>query len=49
MNEEIYRELINIRNKIKFSSKDLKDNSILISNLEKKITLFHAESVVKNY
>ena len=39
--EEIYRELINIRDKIN-SSKDLKDNSILINILEKKITLFHA-------
>ena len=39
--EGIYLELVNIRNKIN-SSKDLEVNSILISELEKKITLFHA-------
>ena len=40
--EELYRELINIRDKIK-SLKDLKENKILISKLERKITLFHVE------
>ena len=39
--EEIYKELINIREKIN-SSKDLKSNSILINTIERKITLFHA-------
>ena len=39
--EEIYRELVNIRNKIN-SSNDLEVNSIILSELEKKITLFHA-------
>tara|TARA_B110000261_G_scaffold117522_1_gene131167 strand:+ start:760 stop:1887 length:1128 start_codon:yes stop_codon:yes gene_type:complete len=41
-NEEIYRELINIRGKIN-SSKNLKENSIAIKTLERKITLFHAK------
>tara|TARA_B110000305_G_scaffold182174_1_gene202192 strand:- start:222 stop:1349 length:1128 start_codon:yes stop_codon:yes gene_type:complete len=41
-NEEIFRELTNIRDKIN-SSKDLGENSILISFLEKKITLFHSK------
>ena len=40
--EEFYRNLINIRNKIK-SSKDLKNNSIIINSLEREITLFHAK------
>jgi anhydro-N-acetylmuramic acid kinase len=40
--EQIYRELINIRGKIN-SSKDLVINSILLNNLERKITLFHAK------
>ena len=40
--EEIYRELIDIRGKIN-SSKNLKENSIEISTLERKITLFHAK------
>jgi len=40
--EEIYRELINIRDKIN-SLKNLIENSILISALEKKITLFHGK------
>ena len=39
--EEIYRELVNIRNKIN-SSDDLEINSIKLSELERKITLFHA-------
>ena len=40
--EEIYRELINIRDKVN-SSKDLKENSNWINILERKITLFHAK------
>ena len=40
--EEIYRELINIRGKIN-SSKNLTENSIAINTLERKITLFHAK------
>jgi anhydro-N-acetylmuramic acid kinase len=40
--EEIYGELIHIRNKIN-SSKDLEENSIEINTLERKITLFHAQ------
>jgi len=40
--EEIYRELINIRDIIN-SSKNLKENSNLINTLERKITLFHAK------
>jgi len=39
--EEIYRELVDIRNKIN-SSEDLEVNSIILSELERKITLFHA-------
>ena len=39
--EEIYRELVNIRNKIN-SPSDLEINSIILSELERKITLFHA-------
>jgi len=48
--EELYVELIDIRNKID-SSEDLKANSILLSNIEKKITLFHASAckqIIKN-
>jgi len=40
--EEIYQELINIRKKIN-SSKNLKENSISINILERKITLFNAK------
>jgi len=40
--EEIYRELIDIRSKIN-SSKNLKENSRIISILERKITLFHTK------
>ena len=50
-NEEIYRELVNVRNKIN-SSTDLKVNSILLSNLEKKITLFHSsicKKIIEDY
>jgi anhydro-N-acetylmuramic acid kinase len=39
--EEIYEELVDIRNKIN-SFKDLETNSIAITNIERKITLFHA-------
>jgi anhydro-N-acetylmuramic acid kinase len=39
--EEIYGELVNIRNKIN-SSRDLEINSIVLNDLERKITLFHA-------
>jgi anhydro-N-acetylmuramic acid kinase len=39
--EETYRELVNIRSKMN-SSKDLEVNSITLSELERKITLFHA-------
>jgi len=39
--EEIYRELVDIRNKI-HSSGDLEINSIILRELERKITLFHA-------
>ena len=48
--EELYLELIDIRNKIN-SSEDLKVNSILLSDIEKKITLFHASAckqIIKN-
>ena len=48
--EEIYRELVNIRNKIN-SSRDLEVNSIS-AELEKKITLFHAsicKKIISNY
>ena len=44
--EKIYRELVNIRNKIN-SSRDLELNSIELDELEKEITLFHA-SICKN-
>jgi len=40
--EEIYGELINIRDKIN-SLEDLTENSILLNTLERKITLFHAK------
>jgi anhydro-N-acetylmuramic acid kinase len=49
--EEIYRELVNIRNKIN-SSSDLKINSIILSEIEKKITLFHAaicKKIISDY
>jgi anhydro-N-acetylmuramic acid kinase len=39
--EEIYEELVEIRNKIS-SSKDLQVNSIILADIERKITLFHA-------
>ena len=40
--DEIYRELVHIRNKIN-SPRDLEINSVILSELEKKITLFHAK------
>ena len=49
--EEIYEELVYIRNKIK-SSRDLEDNLILLSNIEKKITLFHVlvcKKIISSY
>ncbi|MDC1129081.1 anhydro-N-acetylmuramic acid kinase [Candidatus Pelagibacter sp.] len=49
--EELYRELVNIRNKIN-SSSDLEINSIILSKLERRITLFHAfvcKKVISNY
>ena len=39
--EEIYEQLVYIRNKIN-SSKDLEVNSIVLADIERKITLFHA-------
>jgi len=39
--EEIYKELVEIRNKIN-SSVDLEFNATLLDKIEKKITLFHA-------
>jgi anhydro-N-acetylmuramic acid kinase len=39
--EEIYRELVDIRSKIN-SSQDLKINSLILTEIERKITLFHA-------
>ena len=49
--EKIYRELVNIRNKIN-SSEDLEINSIILSELEKKITLFHVyicKKIISDY
>ena len=49
--EEIYRELVNIRNKIN-SSEDLKINSDKLNEIERKITLFHAtvcKKVISDY
>ena len=49
--DEIYRELVNIRNKIN-SSGDLEINSIILGEIERKITLFHAsvcKKVISNY
>ena len=39
--EEIYEQLVDIRNKIN-SPKDLEVNSIVLADIERKITLFHA-------
>jgi anhydro-N-acetylmuramic acid kinase len=49
--EEIYKELVDIRNKIK-SSKDLSANSVSLKDIERKITLFHASvctKIIRNY
>ena len=49
--EKIYRELVNIRNKIN-SSRDLELNSIELDELEKEITLFHAficKNIINDY
>ena len=49
--EEIYRELVNFRNKIN-SSEDLKINSNILNEIERKITLFHAtvcKKVISDY
>ena len=49
--DEIYRELVSIRNKIN-SSADLEINSIILSELERKITLFHAticKKIINDY
>ena len=49
--EEIYRELVDIRNKIN-SSEDLKINSNKLNEIERKITLFHASicnKIISNY
>jgi anhydro-N-acetylmuramic acid kinase len=49
--EDLYRELVNIRNKINTSA-DLEINSIILSELERKITLFHAtvcKKVISDY
>ena len=49
--ETIYRELVDIRNKIN-SSGDLKINSVALSEIERKITLFHAtvcKRIVSDY
>jgi anhydro-N-acetylmuramic acid kinase len=48
---EIYRELVNIRNNIN-SSGDLESNSIILNELERKITLFHAticKKIISDY
>jgi len=39
--DKIYEELVDIRDKIN-SSKDLEINSIILADIERKITLFHA-------
>ncbi|WP_415303604.1 anhydro-N-acetylmuramic acid kinase [Candidatus Pelagibacter sp. Uisw_090] len=49
--EELYRDLVYIRNKIN-SSRDLEINSVLLENLERKITLFHAsicKKIINDY
>jgi len=49
--EEIYRELVDIRDKIN-SPRDLEINSIILSKLERKITLFHGavcEKIISDY
>ena len=49
--EVIYRKLVNIRNKIN-SSGDLEINSIILNELEREITLFHAtvcKKIINDY
>ena len=49
--DEIYKELADARNKIN-SSSDLKINSILLGDIERKITLFHAsicKKIIREY
>jgi anhydro-N-acetylmuramic acid kinase len=49
--EVIYRKLVNIRNKIN-SSRDLEINSIILNELEREITLFHAtvcKKIINDY
>jgi len=49
--EELYRDLVNIRNKIN-SSGDLEVNSKILSEIERKITLFHAsicKKIINDY
>jgi len=49
--EEIYKELVYIRNKIN-SSRDLEINSTLLGKIERKITLFHAsvcKKIISNF
>tara|TARA_B100000767_G_scaffold262916_1_gene276108 strand:- start:34 stop:1161 length:1128 start_codon:yes stop_codon:yes gene_type:complete len=49
--DEIYEELVNIRNKIN-SSKDLEFSSFALANIERKITLFHAsvcKKIISDY
>ena len=49
--DEIYRQLVNVRDKIG-SSQDLRVNSIKLSELERKITLFHAivcKKIINDY
>ncbi|MDB4157448.1 anhydro-N-acetylmuramic acid kinase, partial [Candidatus Pelagibacter sp.] len=44
--DEIYKELTDIRNKINFF-KDLEFNSVALADIERKITLFHASACKK--
>jgi anhydro-N-acetylmuramic acid kinase len=49
--DEIYEELVSIRNKIN-TSRDIKINSIKLDEIERKITLFHAslcKKIISNY
>ncbi|MDA9062832.1 anhydro-N-acetylmuramic acid kinase [Candidatus Pelagibacter sp.] len=49
--DEIYKELTDVRNKINFSV-DLEINSTLLGDIERKITLFHAsicKKIIRDY
>ena len=49
--DKIYRKLVDIRNKIN-SSQDLEINSVVLRDLEREITLFHAavcKEIISNY